>query len=72
MFLFYFVVKKLLEDGVDVCGTDDKKRSPLHLAAAKGNGEIGKGYSTFIFPWGPTPHLRGVHSKYAMIVKYFC
>jgi len=27
---------------VDPCGTDSKQRSPLHLAAAKGNERLGR------------------------------
>ena len=34
-------VREMLADGVNVCSTDDKLRSPLHIAVASGNLEIG-------------------------------
>ena len=40
---FYtFAVDSLLSRSVDPCCTDTKKRSPLHMAAAKGNERMGK------------------------------
>ena len=37
-----FTVSELLENGADANSTDDKKRTPLHFAATKGNEKLGE------------------------------
>lgn len=36
----YKLAEDLLESGADPCSCDDKKRTPLHIAATKGNGQM--------------------------------
>jgi ankyrin repeat protein len=43
--VFSFSVLHLLETGVDPNGADDKKRTSLHFAAAKGHDNIGRHFS---------------------------
>ena len=38
----YFNVLELLDSGVSACGADEKKRTALHFAAARGYDNIGK------------------------------
>ena len=39
---------ELLDDGVDVCCHDDKKRSPLHFASSQGYEAIGESDSELL------------------------
>lgn len=38
----YISVAELLQDGVDPCGTDNKQRTALHIASARGDEQLGE------------------------------
>jgi len=40
--MFALLVKELLDNGIEASCMDDKKRTPLHIAAAMGTKDIGK------------------------------
>lgn len=38
----FFLVRRLLQDGIDPCAADDKGRTALHFSSCNGNESIGK------------------------------
>lgn len=40
--LGFFLVRRLLQDGIDPCAADDKGRTALHFSSCNGNEGIGK------------------------------
>ncbi|XP_013391272.1 ankyrin repeat domain-containing protein 54-like [Lingula anatina] len=58
----YYAAFQLLDGGVDPCNSDEKKRSPLHFAACKGNERI----ASLLLDYGADPNQRDVLGNTAL------
>jgi len=56
-------VRKLLDGGVNPCCVDEKRRSPLHIAAASGNVSIGEFQSGLLH----VIHRHIIHADFYVI-----
>lgn len=57
IYLCLCAVKKLLDSGVDPCCVDEKRRTPLHIAAANGNVVMGEYVALAYYSLGIVMHI---------------